>query len=669
MATSVSLKPNPPKWVEKINTSILSFLGANKQFEDLGPAYSSMSFRDAESNLQLYRMHKKFERPDDTNASTRKTNSLWTMVDYDADGIDYFEIPINARIDPYVRHQLYRIRNRLREIITDYRFDVSSLEFPSGETYVSASGDISLYAKLRDITQWCCTLDCFDLFARVCFNTPMLKFAARRHFKTYFASKKRERGEMATWPEKEMWISTCTLHKSHEKRAFEIFKAKLRLIVTFVRGARLTTVPKSILVDRVITCEPFCNMIVQRTIEIDVRRLIELNFDIDLDESQVIHKALIQDLENATIDLSNASNSVYTAVVKWFFGQSTLFKHLIQARSPEVEVENGVGWQLNMLAPMGNGYTFGIMTLLLLTICREYDDFAHVFGDDIIVHEDVANDVITLLRNIGFETNNSKTFLNGSFRESCGGFVSHGRYITSFELNWAEDEVDAVVLVNKIGVMAYATNSRLRRVLQRLHGELLSFMPPTLFRECFYVSDYAGGKLKLELKQLKDKLLMNAKWPELRLRTFRVNSLNTSTLGPMVPHSHCLVGDDWSINDRFSLGDGVYVRPSYYRERRDTRCAGHVNNYLSEVVEPLKKLTRGAALQLSAGDLNAYVLYSKKAKVYRSKDGTPLCPVKNISRLFGWFYIWAGKILAPHLRDTYVTNRWVVEGPKTLGYA
>lgn len=611
-------------WVRKCNEITLSYLLANNDYEALGPSYSTMSFKEAEANLQLHRLHKNFEAPSDCGAKERKTRSLWAMVDYDFNGITDFEVPLNAKIDPYVRHQLYNIRNKLNEIISDYRLSFSDLEFPSGETYVSADGDISLYAKLRDMSQWTCTVDCFDLFARICYNSPMLKFAARRHFKIW------QIAESKKFSDKNMWKAATTRWKfSIAKRAFEIFKAKLRCIVTFVRGARLTTVPKNVEVDRVITCEPFCNMVTQRTIEIAVRKLILKHFDIDLDESQILHKVLILDQSNATIDLKNASNSVFNAVIKWFFGNSRLGRDLQAARSPEVEVEGGMGWKLNMLAPMGNGYTFGIMTLLLLTITREYDSMSHVFGDDIIVCTDVAYDVITLLRNIGFDTNVSKTFTEGNFRESCGGFTAEGRYITSFDLSWAEDEVDAVVNTNKIGLLAYATNSKIRHSLQRLHSSLLEVIPSSLYRTVVYRGNYATRKVISELSLLQHNR---------RDRYYH---------------------DMWRQTPSFDLEDGCYVRRVVKQKSQSDFEKRQTIKFVSGKVNK--------DLHLGGGQYESFIRLTKKNRTYMTKKGNPLKPVHNINRLFGWYYIWAGKSLAPNLKETYVSQRWVTEVPKILG--
>jgi hypothetical protein len=100
---------------------------------------------------------------------------------------------------------------------------------------------------------------------------------------------------------------------------------------------------------------------------------------------------------------------------------------------------------------MGNGYTFELETLLFLAICHAaaklhgecgYDLINNkemsVYGDDIIVPHRMSDTVVSLLRFFGFSLNPRKTFLTGSFRESCGGDFFNGREVTPYRL---EDEI------------------------------------------------------------------------------------------------------------------------------------------------------------------------------------------------------------------------------------
>ena len=123
---------------------------------------------------------------------------------------------------------------------------------------------------------------------------------------------------------------------------------------------------------------------------------------------------------------------------------------------------------------MGNGFTFGLMTFTLLCAARQYDSFAHVFGDDIIIDGDVAPAFIDLLHVTGWTLNSSKTFLTGPFRESCGGFVHSGVYLDSYKIEWAENIVEACVTVNKVRRLAALHNIPW---LRRLAADLLRITP------------------------------------------------------------------------------------------------------------------------------------------------------------------------------------------------
>lgn len=611
--------------VDFVNRSIADFLIKNETFVPLGPDFSTMTYSEAAKNLQLHRIHKKFEVPGHADPIKRKQLTLENVIDYDIGGLKGFN-PACMDLDPAVRHLLYNARERLNEIISDYRFSVSDLEFPSGETYVSASGDISIYAKLRDRHQWCVTLDCFDLFARVAYNTPMLKYAARRHFKTF------QRESNKKFDDNAMYFKAKELYP--KKYGFEIFKAKLRCIVTIVKAARLTTVPKTTLVDRVIECDAFCNMIVQRTIDKGIWELIDQHFNVDLKESQLLHKVLIQDLNNVTIDLKNASNSIWLVVVEWFMtgkSESRLLRDLKSARCGIIET-SGYQYKLNMLSPMGNGFTFGVMTLLFMTICRELDSFSHVFGDDIIVDHDVAPVLIETLKSIGCQLNETKTFLNGSFRESCGGFTSSGQYITSFDIEYAEDIVDAVSVINKIGIMANSHPTELTEQLQELHYSLIKATPVHMLRGYRFGHNYAEESVKLDVLRLQ----ILRRTPN---RLTDCNSLHSD--GSFDPVGTKILP---------GLTEGVFANPRFVKRSQldDKRCSAK----FKELAHPTVYSRRDAC--------NVCLVFSKKNKTYKFKNGRPMRPIDNINRLLGWTYIWSGKVTAPHLRETAICSSWEI---------
>ena len=436
----------------------------------LGPAYSEMNKQDVQDNLILYRLSKGFEKPCAKSAKERKDRSLLDVLAYDGCGIKQFT-PSHMELDPFIRKALYETRNNIRTHARSYVFDVGSLEITNGETFVSAQGDTSILAKLRDVEQWTVTEDCFDLAVRVCYTSRALKRQVKYHFWNKYKDLNTGRVSIRTRRRvlNELYLKPCVSDKTI---GYSTFYHMMESVVTFVRGARFTTVPKNNEKDRVIECECLLNMIVQRVIAHGIRQVIRKDFGIDLEHSQDLHKKLIQDTDNATVDLANASNSVWMSVIEWFLGDTHIFKHVKASRSEMVLID-GDYHLLNMVAPMGNGYTFELMTWVLLELSRYLDDFSFVYGDDIIIHKDVAENLVHILSTIGFQTNVQKTFLSGPFRESCGGFTFNGEYLTSYDFKWAPDMYHALINVNKLRLIIAHASPSLRVYLEDVYHDIL----------------------------------------------------------------------------------------------------------------------------------------------------------------------------------------------------
>jgi hypothetical protein len=114
---------------------------------------------------------------------------------------------------------------------------------------------------------------------------------------------------------------------------------------------------------------------------------------------------------------------------------------------PVILIENGAGeyehLELEMFSSMGNGYTFPLESLLFFSVVEalvlaEQLHLCSVYGDDIIVPQDRASDVIEALNFLGFKVNIKKSFLAGSFFESCGTDWFKGQEVRPFFLRRAE---------------------------------------------------------------------------------------------------------------------------------------------------------------------------------------------------------------------------------------
>lgn len=435
----------------------------------LGPEYANLGYDQALKNLTLYRATNKFAIPDSLNAAKRKKDTIDSVISYDQAGLSEFN-PVRMDMDVLTRKALYDIRSTLHSDLSSYRIDLRSAEITTGESFFSSRGDTSLLAKLRDRKQWCVTPDCFDLFSTIAYNNTFLKRAVKR----LWWEKAREVGPIHT---PRLRGSMNERAKAFDYNGYKTFRSLLKEVVTFVHGFRMETVPKDNVKDRVIGCEPMCNMITQRAIGISIRSLIKTQFDIDLETSQDLHKRMILDSSNSTIDLSNASNSNWMSVVRWLYKGTKLLSHVENARSKTFSVGDKMCGHLNMVAPMGNGFTFELMTLTLLLTSRWYDSFSHVYGDDIIIDSDVAVPYVDLLNVLGYKVNVKKTFISGNFRESCGGFVSEGLYLHTYDLHYSENLLDAIVTCNKLKQLS---NNGVEEIKEMYH-RIIRVAPAALF--------------------------------------------------------------------------------------------------------------------------------------------------------------------------------------------
>lgn len=234
--------------------------------------------------------------------------------------------------------------------------------------------------------------------------------------------------------------------------------------ISELAGARLTTVKKNQETDRTIGIEPSGNMVLQlaagryiedvlRSIGLDIRNQQELNVQ--------LAKRGSEDGSIATIDLKDASNLIQRALIRLTW-PSVWFELLDTLRSPLVTYK-GEQIELNMMSPMGNGFTFPMMTLTLVALiyamrCRHaaqptlYVNWSStaVFGDDIIVPVEEYSELVDVLTSAGLTVNLDKSFSTGFFRESCGGDFYKGHFVTPFYVKSLAEDSEVNVAINQV---------------------------------------------------------------------------------------------------------------------------------------------------------------------------------------------------------------------------
>jgi len=207
-----------------------------------------------------------------------------------------------------------------------------------------------------------------------------------------------------------------------------------------VTSSKLTTVPKSEETDRAICIEPSLNLFYQQAIRRFLeRRLRRIGIDLanQQEKNQRLAKLGSVSGEFATLDLSKASDTISHRLCKWLLPPA-LLSELEMARCSHTSI-NGEPVQLNMISSMGNATTFPLETIIFASVVASaykilglplrffgQSPTAGVFGDDIIVKAAAVPLVKEILIDFGFTINDSKSFTQGRFRESCGGDYSSG---------------------------------------------------------------------------------------------------------------------------------------------------------------------------------------------------------------------------------------------------
>lgn len=477
----VSKRLSKDEFTNELNRSLLNIKSC-LSYETLGPSYSEMTYDDASYHLTLHRMFKKFEEPDEILRAKVQEKSVLDV--FEADSSYQYDTQKFRTAPLVVRKDIYRARDYMRTILAKhFKLRYTDISITTGETILSAKGDTSVYSKLSDINQWCVSPRCVDAVVKMVSQVRALKRCLMTHYETLLWKEYIKRRSLLTVAQilalpRDHWKRYRKRHYAFMWKRYGkgTLKQVLLKVATLVDYSRITTVPKDNEKARVIITCPLLDMLYHRAIAHSLIKTMRNAFGITLSFSQQIHKLLIQNLENATVDFANASNSNYLDTFDFLFEGTHLHRAIHQCRPHTVKYKEK--WHhLSMVAPMGCGFTFELMTFILLSVTRLLDGSSTVFGDDVIIAKGKAQHFIDLADRLGYKTNSKKTFTEGTFRESCGGFTSHGKYIKCFDFEWAEDYFDAVVLMNKLRLVR-----RNVPILKQEYERLIKLVPLLTFK-------------------------------------------------------------------------------------------------------------------------------------------------------------------------------------------
>lgn len=211
-----------------------------------------------------------------------------------------------------------------------------------------------------------------------------------------------------------------------------------------VRYNKLSFVPKTVKTHRVIAVEPLLNSVLQKGVDTVMReKLLRNGYDLrDQGKNQYLAKIGSIDGSLATMDLSAASDSISIELARMLLPWDW-FDLLNRLRSPSYELAGQLN-RYEKFCSMGNGFCFPLETLIFAAALRASvhavgcsDRRNAVYGDDIIVPVEAYDELEALLSFLGFTVNETKSFKEGPFRESCGADWYLGQDVRPVFLDYA----------------------------------------------------------------------------------------------------------------------------------------------------------------------------------------------------------------------------------------
>lgn len=264
-----------------------------------------------------------------------------------------------------------------------------------------------------------------------------------------------------------------------------------------IEGNSLFFVPKTAEISRTCCTEPFLNMLFQKAVGAFIEYRLRRHFGISLKVQAEFNKELARlgsiDGSFGTIDSTSASDSIQWSLIEQLLSCNPTLLGLMRAcRSEITELPSGEKLRLKMVSTMGNGFTFPLQTLLFACAVRSVYKLMGfssacsrsqygVFGDDVIVRREAYNCVVSLLKRIGFEVNEGKSFNTGYFRESCGFDAFRGRYVRGVYITSLESISDVYSAINRLNLWSARNGIRLRRTVKELCSFLKKphYIPPS----------------------------------------------------------------------------------------------------------------------------------------------------------------------------------------------
>lgn len=231
-----------------------------------------------------------------------------------------------------------------------------------------------------------------------------------------------------------------------------------------VVGSALTTVAKNREIDRTISSQPSVNMLFQKALSKRFEEVLRREYHWLNDKQPVWNREMTRlgslGSGHCTIDLESASDTINLSLLSLVFPNDWVAA-ILDCRTDVIEVD-GVEHTLHMVSTMGNGFTFTMMTYLISLVIKAvaiesgvkwtpYDRKVFgVFGDDVVVPQELYEPVCCALTGLGFIPNLKKSYAAGLFRESCGEDWWNGNNVRGVYIKSLSGRCDIYSAINRL---------------------------------------------------------------------------------------------------------------------------------------------------------------------------------------------------------------------------
>lgn len=361
-------------------------------------------------------------------------------------------------------------------------------------------------------------------------------------------------------------FTDCQITSECEQFLIGSTEPKPWISTSLVRGSTALVVPKTWKVGRLVCTEPAANAYEQGRIGLAIYSRLRY-YGIDIRTAQEMHRFLAEYASvydvYSTLDSTSASALICKRMIdllppvwaSWINATRSPFVKV--PFSPEKPYEHY--HSVEQLATMGNGYCFELETALFFCIIHAANNLVvrrksreiYVYGDDCIFPTEMYDNTVKFFKAVGFMPNESKSFKQHFFKESCGADFLYGQSVRPvFIKNETDHPHELTIAANQV-YKTYCTDGIWKtREIYTFWLRICRLIPSE--KRC-WGPDHLGDKVLITHLTHRFKFVRRNKWSDLTCRQWRKEPVSFTDIGKLIhkgAHPELI----------FKLASGGYLR-------------------------------------------------------------------------------------------------------------